>query len=264
MTQQHTSDSRILDARSLDADFAPLLPWIRPDMRVLDVGCGTGAITVGVAERVGPEGLVVGIDRDADLVARAAGRAPGMRWLRFERRDVLGLEDERQFDVVAIARTLQWIEAEALPAALSRLALALVPQGHLIALDYNHRAHRWQPDPPRPLASFMDRFCAWREQKGWHSDVMPLVAALCAGAGLVVVALEEADDVVRRGDRRFPAVSAVWPQVIAKLGPQMVGDGALSEDDRAEAEASAGPWCDGVMIEQRMAVRVLVAARIEE
>lgn len=264
MTQRHGSDSRILDARTLDADFAALVPWIRPGMRVLDVGCGTGAITAGIAERVGPEGLVVGIDRDADLVARAAGRAPGMHWLRFERRDVLDLEGERQFDVVSAARTLQWIEADALPAALSRLALALVPGGHLIGLDYNHRAHLWQPDPPRPLASFMERFCVWRERKGWHSDVIPLVAELCAGAGLVVVALEEADDVVRRGDRRFPAASAVWPQVIATLGPQMVGDGALREDDRAEAGASAGPWCDSVMIEQRMALRVLVAARAGE
>jgi ubiquinone/menaquinone biosynthesis C-methylase UbiE len=264
MTQQHRSDSRILDARTLADDFPALAARLRPGLRVLDVGCGTGAMTEGIAARVGSLGRVVGIDRDADLIARAAGRAPGMPWLRFERRDALGLEDEGQFDVVAVARTLQWIEADALPAAVSRLAMALAPGGQLIALDYNHRAHRWQPDPPRSLASFMHRFCAWREQKGWHSDVLPIVAALCADARLVVVALEEADDVVRRGDPRFPAVSAVWPQVIAKLGPQMAADGALGEDDRAEAEASAGPWCDSEMIEQRMAVRVLVAARVEE
>ena len=264
MTQRHTSDSRILDARTLDADFAPLVPRVGPGMRVLDVGCGTGAITAGIAERVGPEGLVVGLDRDAGHIARASARWAAMPWLRFEVGDVLTLARVAQFDVVGVARTLQWIEEDALPAAVSRLALALVPGGHLIALDYNHRAHLWQPDPPRPLASFMDRFRAWREQKGWHSDVIPLVAAACAGAGLRVITLEEADDVVRRGDRRFPAVSEVWPQVIAKLGPQMVGDGALGEPDRAEAEASAGPWCDSVMIEQRMAVRVLVAARVEE
>lgn len=119
-------------------------------MRVLDVGCGTGAITEGIAERVGPEGLVVGLDRDAGHVAKASGRRPSMPWLRFEVGGVLTLERVAQFDVVAVARTLQWIETDALPGALSRLAMALVPGGQMIALDYNHRAHRWQPDPPRP------------------------------------------------------------------------------------------------------------------
>ncbi len=41
------------------ADF--VLPYLRPGMRLLDCGCGPGAITLDLAKRVAP-GSVVGID----------------------------------------------------------------------------------------------------------------------------------------------------------------------------------------------------------
>ena len=43
------------------ADF--LIPHLRPDAMVLDCGCGTGTVALGLAEAV-PEGHVVGIDLD--------------------------------------------------------------------------------------------------------------------------------------------------------------------------------------------------------
>ena len=41
---------------------------------VLDVACGQGNFTVELARRVGPEGLVVGLDIAASMLARAANR----------------------------------------------------------------------------------------------------------------------------------------------------------------------------------------------
>lgn len=53
-------------------------------MSVLDVGCGTGAITKGIAEAVGPNGTVVGVDRDQGLIARARAHCHLLSNLRFE------------------------------------------------------------------------------------------------------------------------------------------------------------------------------------
>ena len=36
-------------------------------MRVLDIGCGTGQLTAAIADLVGKEGNVVGVDPDQDL-----------------------------------------------------------------------------------------------------------------------------------------------------------------------------------------------------
>jgi ubiquinone/menaquinone biosynthesis C-methylase UbiE len=44
-------------------------------MRVLDLGCGTGDVTMLAAELVGPSGSVVGIDRSAEVIAVARERA---------------------------------------------------------------------------------------------------------------------------------------------------------------------------------------------
>ena len=43
--------------------------------RVLDVGCGPGTDTITLSRLVGPEGRVVGIDADAEMVAKANERA---------------------------------------------------------------------------------------------------------------------------------------------------------------------------------------------
>ena len=43
-------------------------------MRVLDLGCGAGDVSMLAAQFVGPTGLVVGIDRNRDVLALAAER----------------------------------------------------------------------------------------------------------------------------------------------------------------------------------------------
>src|SRR5690348_2079998 len=48
---------------------------IAPGMRVLDLGCGMGDVSMLAAEMVGPEGRVVGVDRDPAIIDRARARA---------------------------------------------------------------------------------------------------------------------------------------------------------------------------------------------
>ena len=48
--------------------------------RVLDVGCGTGAVAREVARRVGAEGRVVGLDLNPRMLAVAQRVAPEIEW----------------------------------------------------------------------------------------------------------------------------------------------------------------------------------------
>ena len=59
-----------LGLRTAAQEGAFFLPHLRPGMRVLDLGCGPGSITLGLAEAVAP-GDVVGIDLQPSQVAQA-------------------------------------------------------------------------------------------------------------------------------------------------------------------------------------------------
>ena len=58
---------------------------LAPGMRVLDIGCGGGDVSLLAAEMVGPSGAVLGIDRTAAAVSAAQRRvaALGIRHVRF-------------------------------------------------------------------------------------------------------------------------------------------------------------------------------------
>ena len=64
--QSHRSDPRILNRRTLRRDHRHLRKLLRPGMDILDVGCGTGAITADIAKAVDPDGMVLGIRGHVD------------------------------------------------------------------------------------------------------------------------------------------------------------------------------------------------------
>src|SRR5512140_847483 len=66
----HESVLRSHRWRTAENSAAYLLPQLKPHMRILDVGCGPGTITAGLAGYV-PRGHVTGIDAAPDIVEQA-------------------------------------------------------------------------------------------------------------------------------------------------------------------------------------------------
>ncbi len=70
--------------------------------RVLDVGCGSGPTTRVLADRVGPEGSLVGVDVNAELLAIAASSSSASANMSFVEADAQTFAFEtNQFDHVA-------------------------------------------------------------------------------------------------------------------------------------------------------------------
>jgi SAM-dependent methyltransferase len=85
----HDSVLRSHRWRTAENSAGYLLPRLRPDARVLDVGCGPGTITADLAGLV-PEGEVTGIDAAEGVLAQARQEAErrGQDNVRFEMRRV--------------------------------------------------------------------------------------------------------------------------------------------------------------------------------
>ncbi|MEQ9122955.1 MAG: methyltransferase domain-containing protein [Alphaproteobacteria bacterium] len=98
------SQAEIYDARFVPALFAGWGPVVAkaagagPGDVVLDVGCGTGALTAAAAAAVGPEGAVVGLDANPEMLAVARRKPFQARW-REGRAEALPFEDAA-FDAV--------------------------------------------------------------------------------------------------------------------------------------------------------------------
>jgi len=74
---------------------------------VVDLGCGPGNLTVGLAERW-PDAEVEGVDSSAEMIDRAQQEHAGTR-VRFSLGDVRDWEPPRPVDVLTCNATLQWV-----------------------------------------------------------------------------------------------------------------------------------------------------------
>jgi SAM-dependent methyltransferase len=75
---------------------------VRPGWQMLDIGCGAGDVTFVAADLVGDAGSVTGIDRSAQAVAAARGRAQteSRANARFQVADIEAFDDDLRFDAV--------------------------------------------------------------------------------------------------------------------------------------------------------------------
>lgn len=109
------------------AEFgASLIDWLQPvpGERLLDLGCGDGALTAQLAQgRV----TVVGVDASAELVAAACQRGLDARI-----GDGHALAFNREFDAVFSNAALHWMKADP-DAVIAGVARALKPGGRFVA-----------------------------------------------------------------------------------------------------------------------------------
>lgn len=105
----------------------------RPGLSVIDLGCGTGKLTLRLADRL-PDSTVLGIDNSPEMLERARQWArPGLSFAQSGVDDISG-----QWDLVFSHAVLHWVENH--PALIPRLVGMVAPGGQLaVQMPGNHR-----------------------------------------------------------------------------------------------------------------------------
>lgn len=111
---------------------------IRPNLNVVDLGCGTGELTRQLADAL-PDSDVTGLDSSASMLEKAASHTSSH--LHFKQGDQAQLTG--QWDLIFSNAALQWSEDHA--QLIPRLYETLLPGGQIavqVPSNHNHISHQ--------------------------------------------------------------------------------------------------------------------------
>lgn len=161
---------------------------LRPEDRVVDVGCGTGTLAVQIGRRVRS---VLGIDNSPAMIrqSEAAAHDAGLANVTFELADLLEFDAGRAFDLVISNATMHWI----LPPerAYSRLFSLLRPGGRLAVHQGGHGNYEGLHSFTRSLIAAME---LGEYFQGWtypmYYPTVEQYRELLEGLGFIDVAID--------------------------------------------------------------------------
>jgi SAM-dependent methyltransferase len=202
---------------------------LHPGQRVLDVACGTGLVTLPVADAVAPGGEVVATDLSAGMIerARAIAEERGIRNVTFERMDAEALDlPDGTFDVALCSLGLMYVPDP--ERALREMHRVLAPGGRAVASVWGAR-----------------RKCGWAEvfpivDRRVQSDVCPLFFRL--GTGRALDAAFRAAGFTSTTSDRFRVVlpfdsEAAACEAVFEGGPVALAWRTFDDEQRAAARA---------------------------
>ncbi|MEM8606051.1 MAG: methyltransferase domain-containing protein [Myxococcota bacterium] len=170
-------------SRSAEDSAAFLLPHLKPGMRLLDIGCGPGSITVDLARRVAP-GRVVGLDV-VDTILQTANdnvERAGLTNVEIRHGSVYGLDvEDDTFDVAYAHQVLQHLTDPV--AALVEMARVVRPGGLVAVRDVDYGTFAWHPPHPM-LARWLELYHEVTSHNDAEADAGRYLLSWCLEAGL--------------------------------------------------------------------------------
>ncbi len=188
---------------------------LRAGMRCLDVGCGSGAITLAMASVVGPTGQVVGFDHNKAVLRWAvdAAHREHVTQATFCTADVSDLDADGCYDLVFARFLLSRVPNP--DDALDRMVRALRPGGIVVVEDEEFAG---QFCHPRSAAfdRFAELYAAALRRRGGDPEIGPELPGRLDAHGLESVGVNVVQPTFRQGEgKRLPALT------MAHLGPEL-------------------------------------------
>ena len=193
---------KLLSRRNAATNAAHLLPHLEPGQRVLDLGCGPGTISLGLASAVAP-GQLYGIDIEGSQIAmaRAAATAGGHDSAFFRIGDVTALPFEDDFFDVAHSHDVL-VHVRDTRAALAEVKRVLKRGGIISSREMIGEANFFAPTVDE-LDDAMATFLKLLRANGAHPDMGKNLKRVLLEAGFVDIEAGASFDVYATTDDTF-------------------------------------------------------------
>ncbi len=236
---QHESVFRSHRWRTATNSAGYLLPHIRSTDSLLDIGCGTGTITAGLADAASA-GRVSAVDSSVDALDQARGTLAGRDNIDFAVADVQQLHfADHSFDVVHAHQVLQHVADPV--RALAEMRRVCRPGGVVAVRDADYAAMTWYPEAPE-LADWLDLYRRIARANGGEPDAGRRLLAWAHAAGFTDVTASASTWCYADPEDRA-TWGGTWSDrmLTSPLGRQAVRDGYAT---RADIERIARAWRD--------------------
>jgi ubiquinone/menaquinone biosynthesis C-methylase UbiE len=137
---------------------------LRPGLRVLDAGCGSGKVTSILHELIKPDGEIMGIDSSKERINYAKQHYGAGADIGFRVHDVIDpLDGLGTFDLIWVRFLLEYYRVEG-PEIVKNLDAILNPGGLLCLLDLDHNCLNHY-ELPKKLENILFKVVARLEQE---------------------------------------------------------------------------------------------------
>ena len=172
---------------------------ITEGMKCLDIGCGSGDVTLELARRVGPTGRAVGADIDSTKLdlCRADAQSLDISNVEYRTIDIREHPTSPEFDVVHARFLLTHLNDP--EAAVDAFYDHLKPGGLVIVQDIDFTGHFVYPDS-RAFRRFHALYCTAVRKRGGDPDIGPRLPLLLKQSGFADVKVNVTQSVGCEGE----------------------------------------------------------------
>jgi ubiquinone/menaquinone biosynthesis C-methylase UbiE len=138
--------------------------------QVLDLGCGSGTVSLMLAPLLQPGGSVTGIDFDPHIIQLAAKEAAHLHITNaiFETGDVYDIQYENKFDIAYSRFLLSHLVTPEL--VINKMIKSLKSGGQLVIEDIDFSGHYCYP-PSAAFNSYVEYFTIAAQNNGHHPNI---------------------------------------------------------------------------------------------